>query len=110
MRRICSCRAKYEGKDGSKILPRAERLINRWWEATAAILVMELENGRGVCTKSSCNYGGVEDEDDDPRSLSPAGTLPLLRSNTHIVKPDDMWCSCGLWQDTLLPCRHACAV
>ena len=21
-----------------------------------------------------------------------------------------MWCSCGVWQDTLLPCRHACAV
>jgi hypothetical protein len=21
-----------------------------------------------------------------------------------------MWCSCGVWQDTLLPCQHACAV
>jgi Zinc knuckle/SWIM zinc finger len=101
---------KYEGKDGSKILPRAERLVNRRWEVTAAISVMELENGRGVYTTISCDYGGLKDDDDDPRSLSRGGILPLQRSNTHIVKPDDMWCSCGVWQDTLLPCRHACAV
>ena len=43
VRRICTCREKYESKDGSKILPRAERLINRRWEASAAISVMELE-------------------------------------------------------------------
>ena len=44
VRRICTFRAKYhEGKDGSKILPRAGRLINRRWEATATISVMELE-------------------------------------------------------------------
>jgi ribosomal protein L32 len=110
VKRICNCRAKYEGKDGSKVLARAERLINRRWEATAAISVMELENGRGVYTTSSCDHGGVEDDDDDPRSLSRRGTLPLQRNSTHIVKPDDMWCSCGVWQDTLLPCRHACAV
>ena len=73
---------------------------------------MELDNGRGVYTPSSCDHGGVEDEDedDDPRSLSRRGTLPLQGNSTHLVKPDDMWCSCGVWQDTLLPCRHACAV
>ena len=113
VRRICNCRAKYEGKDGSTVLPRAERLINRRWEATAAISVIELENGHGVYTTSSCDHGGVEDKDehDNPRSLSRRGTLPLQQNSTHIVKPDDMWCSCGVWQqDTLLPCRHTCAV
>ena len=29
VKRICNCRAKYEWEDGSKVLPRAERLINR---------------------------------------------------------------------------------
>ena len=103
VRRICNCREKYEGKDGSKVVPRVERLINRRWEATAVISVMELENGRGVYTTTSCDHGGVEDEDD-------TYTLPLQRNSTHIVKPDDMRCSCGVWQDTLLPCQHACAV
>jgi hypothetical protein len=71
---------------------------------------MELENGCGVYTTSSCDHGGVEDEEDNPRSLSRRCTLPLQRNSTHIVKPDDMWCSCGVWQDTLLPFRHASAV
>ena len=70
VRRICSYQAKHEGKGGSKILPRVERLINRRWEATDAISVIELENGCDVYTTSSCDYGEMEDEDDDPRSLS----------------------------------------
>ena len=27
-----------------------------------------------------------------------------------VVKPYLEWCSCGVWQDFLYPCRHACAV
>ena len=27
----------------------------------------------------------------------------------YLVKPDDNWCSCGIWQDNMYPCRHACA-
>ena len=91
VKRICNCREKYEGKDGYKVVPRVERLINRRWEATAAISVMEFENGRGVFTTTSCDHGGVEDEDEDDTY-----TLILQRNSTHIVKPDDMWWSCGV--------------
>ena len=53
-------------------------------------------------------------QDDIERSLkgqhSQKDRLPLQYSSTHIVKPALMWCLCGIWQDTLLPCRHACAV
>ena len=27
----------------------------------------------------------------------------------YLVKPDWNWCSCGIWQDNIYPCRHACA-
>ena len=97
VKRICNCREKYEGKDGSKVVLRVECLINRWWEATAAISVMELENGRGVYTTTSCDHGGVDDDEEEDDTY----TLPLQRNNTHIVKPDDsMWCSYGVWQDS----------
>ncbi len=28
----------------------------------------------------------------------------------NIVEPDLQWFSCGVWQDFLYPCCHACAV
>ena len=28
----------------------------------------------------------------------------------HIVKLEQQWCSCGMWQEFLYPCRHGCAV
>ena len=34
----------------------------------------------------------------------------MKRLSSHTVKPVKKWCSCGVWQDTLLPCKHACAV
>ncbi|KAI2509095.1 hypothetical protein MHU86_5343 [Fragilaria crotonensis] len=117
IRRICACRKKYErNEDAFKILPNtAGRIMNARWEATASISVMELEAGSGVYTMSTCDYdGGVEDEEDEDerrrKIQSRKDRLPSQHSSTHIVKPAHMWCSCGVWQDTLLPCRHACAV
>ena len=116
MRRICSCRKKCERNDVFVVVSRVRRLINTRWEATPSIFVMELEDGGGVYTTSTwCDYSGVDDQEDDiERSLkrqhSQKDRLPLQYSSTHIVKPALMWCLCGIWQDTLLPCRHACAV
>jgi hypothetical protein len=41
--------------------------------------------------------------------------LPILpatarQQSIHIVKPEFEWCSCGVWQDILHLCCHACAV
>ena len=66
IRRICACRKKYEQIDAFVILPSAGRIMNSWWEATAAISGMELEAGSGVYTTSTCDYdGGVDDEEDE---------------------------------------------
>ena len=62
---ICACRKKYEQNDAFVILPSAGRIMNSQWEASAAISVMELEVGSGVCTMSPCDYdGGVDNEED----------------------------------------------
>jgi hypothetical protein len=61
-------------------------------------------------TTSSCDYGGIDDEnegDEGGRSCHCNIGLPLQRQSSHIVKPAVKWCSSGVWQDTLLPCRHA---
>jgi hypothetical protein len=111
--RICNCRTKYRQRQESEIVPRAEQLLKKRWEATASMSVMELEEESGVFTTSSCDYGGIEDEnevDEGGRSCHRNIGLPLQRQSSHIVKPALKWCSCGVWQDTLLPCRHACAV
>ena len=112
IRRICACRKKYERSDAFAIVPLARRLVNSRWEASASISVMELEDGSGVYTTSTCDYGGVDDEEEEGETKNEAqkDRLPLQHSSTHIVKLALMWCSCGVWQDTFLPCRHACAV
>jgi hypothetical protein len=114
IRRICACRKKYEGDDAFEIVPRVGRLMNARWDATASISVLELEDGSGVYTTSTRDNVGVDDEEDEDeknrKSQARKDRLPLQHNSTHIVKPALMWCSCGVWQDTLLPCRHACAV
>ena len=80
------------------------------------VSVMELEDGGGAYTTSTCHYGGVDDEEDDLErkqkdQQSQKNRLSLQCSSTHIVKPALVgYCLCGIWQDTLLPCRHACAL
>ena len=37
--------------------------------------------------------------------------LQIVQLNSiHLVKLGTQWCSCGVWQDCMFPCRHACAV
>lgn len=91
--------------------------MNAWWEVlTASISIMELEDGSGgVHTTSTCdNDGGVDDEQDEDerkrKSQSQKDRLPSQHSSPHIIKPALMRCMCDVLQDTLFPCRHACAV
>ena len=88
--------------------------MKRWEATTSTMSVTELEAGSGSFSVSSCSYGGADDEDDENNERDKGNhtkaRLPLQRKSTHIVKPSETWCSCGQWQDTLLPCRHACAV
>jgi hypothetical protein len=114
VKRICNCRKKYAVFADSVLLGRAEGLIKKRWEATSSMSVMELEAGSGSFTVRSCTYGGAKNEDEEMNERDKVNhskaRLPLQRKSSHVVKPEETWCSCGQWQDTLLPCRHACAV
>ena len=120
---ISTCRKKYKREDGLAIVPRVRRLINNRWESTAAISVTEIEDGSDVFTTNRCDDGGVDDEEDENgvdneedengssrRVLSQNDQLPVMLSSTHTVNRELKTCTCGVWQDTLLPCAHACAV
>ncbi len=91
---------KYERSDAFSIVPRARQLVNSRWDATASISVLELEDGSGVYTTSTLDYGGVDDdeEEDETNRKGKAGKdrLPLQHSSTHIVNLALMWCSCGV--------------
>ena len=72
--------------------------MNSRWEASASISVMELEDGSGVYTTSTCDYGGVDDEEEEDetnqKSEARKDRLPSQHS-THIVKLALMWCLAG---------------
>jgi hypothetical protein len=40
------------------------------------------------------------------------GVIPLSPGSQviNIVKPEQQWCTCSLWQEFLYPCQHGCAV
>ena len=103
--RICCCRLKYDSRDDTEVVPRVAQILKKRWDASAAMSVAELERGCGdfkVVEPSVL----AEDMSDHP---SPTPNSHGDHS-IHIVKPDLQWCSCGVWQDFLFPCRHGCAV
>ena len=69
--------------------------------------VIELESGSG-------DFKVVEpyilQEQYEKDEQLPSMPLTAGQQSIHIVKPELEWCSCGVWQDVLYPCRHACAV
>ena len=60
--RICQCRSRYRQRDKVEIEPRAAGILMKPWEATASILVMELEEGSSVFTTTTFDYDVVDDE------------------------------------------------
>jgi len=85
------------------------------WEASASMSVMELEEESGVFTTIHATMVALKMK---MKLMSEGGRLhhcniglPSLQwQSSHIVMPTFKCCSCGVWQDTLLPCWHAYAV
>jgi hypothetical protein len=105
--RICASRSKYQQRDDWDVVPQVAQILKKRWDAAASLSVDELELGCGdfkVVEQTS-----VADDLFDDNSMS---TTPRWgqRSSIHIVKPDMQWCSCGVWQEFMYPCRHGCAV
>jgi hypothetical protein len=105
--RISTCRAKHIDREPGEVVPRVAQILKRRWDAAASIAVVELVRGCGdfkVVEPST-----VQDSDNDPHL--PNMPLNAGQPNTiYIVKPELQWCTCGIWQDVLYPCRHGCAV
>jgi hypothetical protein len=104
--RICVCRKKYGDRDATEVVPRVAQILKLRWDAAASMTVVELEKGCGdlkVVEPTSL----AEDELAE-NTVQLSGVRDKNRIN--IVKPDGKWCSFGVWQDFLYPCRHARAV
>jgi hypothetical protein len=106
--RIFQCRQKHAKKDGTKIVPKVLEKLQLRWDAAAALSVIELQVGCGDF--KVVEISGLQEEEfegDDRIGIVPQS---LGSQRIHIVKPGRQWCSCGMWQEFLYPCRHACAV
>ena len=107
--RIFQCRTKHMDKVSTVIVPTpvAERLQARW-DAAVSLSVMELELGCGDFKVVEMSFLQEQDYEGGDR----IGQMPLSVGSQviHIVKLAQQWCSCGVWQEFLYPCRHGCAV
>jgi len=110
--RIGDCRTKYLKRDDSEVVPRVAQILKARWDAAASMSVMEIELGCGDFKVTSAEYGTSDEgrEHQDTGLAADAYESPLQQQKTHIVKPAAQWCSCGVWQDCMFPCRHGCAV
>ena len=91
-----------------QIVPKVAEHLQKRWDAAASLTVMELEHGCGDFKVVEMSSLQEEDYEGDDR----IGQTPLSVGSQviHTVKPRQQWCSCGMWQEFLYPCRHGCAV
>jgi hypothetical protein len=114
--RISKLRSKYQGKDDNDIVPRVAQVVKKRWDESAGFDIVELEVGSDQFkvvntaqhTNSQADTEDAMDEDDTNHSIP---NIPLVNGqrSTHILKPDNGWCTCGVWQEFHYPCHHACA-
>jgi hypothetical protein len=106
--RICRLRTKYSKRDDDEVVPRVQKVLKARWEKAASTTVLEVEEDCGDFEVVSPEYGDPEDDKVD--DIIVGIDVPKNQQNLHIVKPEKGWCSCGTWQDCMIPCRHAMAV
>jgi SWIM zinc finger len=106
--RIFQCRTKHMDKVSLAIVPKVAERLQARWEAAASLTVMELQAGCGDFKVVEISSVQEQDYEGDDR----IGVIPLSPGSQaiNIVKPGRQWCTCGLWQEFLYPCRHGCAV
>jgi ribosomal protein L32 len=107
--RICKLQTMYSKRDEGEVVPRVQKILKASWEKTAAMTVLEIEEGCGDFEVVSPEYG--DPEDDKVEDIIVGVDVPKHLQNLHIMKPECRWCSCGTWQqDCMIPCQHAMAV
>ena len=106
--RIFQCRTKHMDKISTGIVPKVAERLQARWGAAASLSVMELELGCGDIKVVKMSSLQEQDYKGDHR----IGQVPLSVGSQviHILKPAQQWCSCGVWQEFLYPCRHGCTV
>ena len=93
--RIRRLRELYSTFDDSGIVRSFANQFHAMMEGTATISVIETEPNSGIHqTTSSANRSGPN----------------VQEGKHHIVKILQKWCSCGVWNATLFPCKHIIAV
>ena len=109
--RICQLRTKHAEREPSEVVPRVRQILKKRWESANAIDVIELQVGCGDFKTSEPGYLVDNSNEENPNEESGRDGISNANHDAfHIVKPDLRFCSCGVWQDVLFPCRHACAV
>ena len=105
--RISTCRAKHIDREPGEVVPCVAQILKWRWDAAASTVIVELVRGCG-------HFKVVEPstvQDSNCNLHLPNMPLNTGQPNTIIIdKPELQWCTCGIWQDVLYPCRHGCAV
>jgi hypothetical protein len=100
---------KHADRQASEVVPHVSQIMKHRWNASASLSVSEIEDRCGDF-KAIKSVSGREESVDDKNMISSMPLVPGGAHSVHIVKPSLQWCTCGVWQDYLYPCCHACAV
>ena len=104
-RRVIEKRTEYAKKHPEEILLPALRKFKQNYAGSADIQIPEHETEKGTFHCAYKNPAGHQPPEDPEQHRS----VPLMRNFSHRVFPDDKACTCLEWQQTLNPCKHACA-
>ena len=93
--RICKLRETYSTFEDCAVVKTFWNNFHASWEGTASMSVIEVQVDSSIFQTTT----------------SVTGSGPNVREGKHhIVKLREKWCSCGVWNDTMLPCKHVIAV
>lgn len=99
---ISEKRQKYKDMDPENVVPKVQQILKKRWDDAASMKVCEIEE-TNLEYKVSEEY--VPNENDDSAEVISNGTKKI----NHVVFPEAECCTCGKWQDSKYPCRHAVA-
>ncbi len=98
----------YSEYDDGIIESRVQSLLKARWDQGTSIKVLEVEEDGRDFEAVSPEYRDPDDNKVD--NIAVRVNVPMQQLNFHTVKPEKRWCSCGSWQDIMIPYQHAMAV
>ena len=104
---ISKRRKQYRGKNPEEVLPWIREVLEKRWKASKAMEIIEIEEGKNEFAVTEYFNKFVEDDNNRDEDIPNRVLFDTNKKTRHVLHPLATTCTCGLWQDMRIPCRHA---